>query len=102
MLLWKSLSIHLRRSIDIATNTFDVVAAYEKGENWKELAFEDSSGMIFSSGLGWAGEVIGDASALACGPCALIIAPTLAISGAILGEKLGKSFGKWAYTIKYE
>ncbi|MES2614211.1 MAG: hypothetical protein V4591_02230 [Bdellovibrionota bacterium] len=89
-------------ALDIATSTVEVVGAYEKGENWKELAFEDSAGLIFSSIGGLAGGVLGFASATVCAPCVVIVAPTLAIGGSIIGDKVGKVVGKFVYKVAYE
>ena len=88
--------------LDIATNTMDVVDAYQKGQDWKELAFEDSMGMTFSSGFGWAGGALGEISVGVCGPCTLVFTPTLAIGGAVIGEKVGKALAKVMYKINYD
>ena len=88
--------------LDVVTNTVDVVDAYQKGQDWKELAAEDSAAMIFSTAVGAVGEYIGGATSLLCGPCSLIFAPVFTISGSIVGDKLGKTLGKWVYVVKYD
>ncbi|MES2615370.1 MAG: hypothetical protein V4591_08145 [Bdellovibrionota bacterium] len=89
-------------ALDIATNTFDVVEAYEKDENWKGLAFEDSAGLVFSQIGGRVFSAVGSASFTVCGPCVVVVAPALAIGGAILGDKAGHTIGKFVYKAFYE
>lgn len=85
-------------ALDVITNSVDVTHAYEKGENWKELAFEDF-GAIAGSLVGGG---LGGIESIASGPGAIFTAPILSISGAIIGEKSGKSLGKLVYKAIYE
>ncbi|MES2615784.1 MAG: hypothetical protein V4591_10260 [Bdellovibrionota bacterium] len=89
--------------IDIAVSTINVVGAYEKGENWQELAFREGGGILGAMAGGFAGEFAGGlSSGSTCGPCAVIAAPVVSIGGAILGEKAGEAAGKIIYKHIFE
>lgn len=90
--------------IDVAVSTINVIGAYEKGENWQELAFKEGGGILGSMAGGFFGEAIAaGAGGSVCGPdCAVIAAPVGAIGGAVLGEKLGESGGKMFYKHLFE
>jgi len=81
---------------DVGLNTVDVVQAYEKGEDWEELAWENGAGIVGSLAGAALGEFI---AGVASGPAAIFTVPVAAVSGSILGEKAAKALVKVIYEL---
>ena len=82
--------------LDVVTNTVDVVDAYQKGQDWKELAAEDSAAMTGAYIAGFGGDFLASFT----GPAFVITAPIFSIAGSIIGEKAGRVVGKFLYKIE--